>query len=45
MPAGRDDEGPVYLPIDSKFPQEDYASLADASDRATPSRPRTPARR
>ncbi len=30
---GRDDEGPVYLPIDSKFPQEDYARLADASDR------------
>lgn len=29
---GRDDSGrPVYLPIDSKFPQEDYARLADAS--------------
>lgn len=23
---------PVYLPIDSKFPQEDYARLADASE-------------
>lgn len=29
---GRDHNGrPVYLPIDSKFPQEDYARLADAS--------------
>jgi len=25
---------PVYLPIDSKFPQEDYLRLLDASDRA-----------
>jgi DNA recombination protein RmuC len=30
---GRDGERPVYLPIDSKFPQEDYARLAEASDR------------
>lgn len=30
---GKDEERPVYLPIDSKFPQEDYARLADASDR------------
>lgn len=30
---GKDGERPVYLPIDSKFPQEDYARLADASDR------------
>ncbi len=29
---GRDGSGlPVYLPIDSKFPQEDYARLAEAS--------------
>ena len=29
---GRDESGlPVYLPIDSKFPQEDYARLAEAS--------------
>ena len=29
---GREDGGaPVYLPIDSKFPQEDYARLAEAS--------------
>lgn len=30
---GKDGERPVYLPIDSKFPQEDYARLAEASDR------------
>jgi len=30
---GKEEGGPVYLPIDSKFPQEDYARLADASDR------------
>ena len=26
--------GPVFLPIDSKFPQEDYLRLLDASERA-----------
>jgi DNA recombination protein RmuC len=26
----------VYLPIDSKFPQEDYARLQDAADKADP---------
>lgn len=30
---GRDDAGPVYLPIDSKFPQEDYERLLDAQER------------
>jgi DNA recombination protein RmuC len=30
---GKDGETPVYLPIDSKFPQEDYARLAEASER------------
>ena len=29
-------EEPVYLPIDSKFPQEDYARLADASQQGDP---------
>ena len=29
---GKDEERTVYLPIDSKFPQEDYARLADASE-------------
>ncbi len=29
---GRDEDGaPVYLPIDSKFPQEDYARLTEAA--------------
>src|SRR5581483_1147759 len=32
---GRDDENsPVWLPIDSKFPQEDYQRLVDASERS-----------
>jgi DNA recombination protein RmuC len=32
---GKDDEGStVWLPIDSKFPQEDYQRLQEASDRA-----------
>ncbi|MBA3260100.1 MAG: DNA recombination protein RmuC [Gemmatimonadales bacterium] len=32
---GRDAEGqPVYLPIDSKFPQEEYQRLLDAAERA-----------
>ena len=30
---GRDGEKPIYLPIDSKFPQEDFMRLAEASDR------------
>ncbi len=30
---GRDVDGPVYLPIDSKFPQEDYERLLDAQER------------
>lgn len=30
---GRDDSDCVWLPIDSKFPQEDYLRLADASER------------
>ena len=30
---GKEDEKPVYLPIDSKFPQEDYARLAEASEK------------
>lgn len=31
LPGRGDSERPVYLPIDSKFPQEDYARLAEAS--------------
>lgn len=30
---GRDDEQPVWLPIDSKFPQEDYERLLEAQER------------
>lgn len=29
---GRDDEGALYLPIDSKLPQEDYERLLDAQE-------------
>ncbi|MGO3678369.1 MAG: DNA recombination protein RmuC [Microbacteriaceae bacterium] len=29
---GRDRDEPIYLPIDSKFPQEDYERLLDAQD-------------
>ena len=31
---GTDSQDQVWLPIDSKFPQEDYARLQDAQDRA-----------
>jgi len=31
---GQEDGGPVYLPIDSKFPVEDYQRLLDAQDAA-----------
>ena len=33
---GRDDQNQVWLPVDSKFPQEDYRRLQDAQDRADP---------
>ncbi|UJP11594.1 DNA recombination protein RmuC [Microbacterium sp. KUDC0406] len=29
---GREDDSPVYLPIDSKFPQEDYERLLEAQE-------------
>jgi DNA recombination protein RmuC len=31
-PAGVDDEGPLWLPIDAKFPTEDYERLVEASE-------------
>lgn len=35
LPGPKDDPGtPVWLPIDSKFPQEDYLRLQDAADKA-----------
>lgn len=33
---GKDTGNSVYLPIDAKFPQEDYQRLLDAQDRANP---------
>ncbi len=37
LPGPTDDrDAIVYLPIDSKFPQEDYARLQDAADQADP---------
>jgi len=33
LPGRNSHDGPVWLPIDSKFPLEDYQSLLDASDR------------
>lgn len=34
LPGGQDDEGPLWLPIDAKFPQEDYQRMLDAADPA-----------
>ena len=36
IPSGSDGKEIVYLPIDSKFPREDYERLCDAADRANP---------
>ena len=33
---GRSDGAPVWLPIDAKFPRDDYERLLDAQDRADP---------
>jgi len=33
---GDDDKRPVWLPIDAKFPMEDYQRLVDAQERADP---------
>ncbi|HIT54617.1 MAG TPA: DNA recombination protein RmuC [Candidatus Fimivicinus intestinavium] len=34
LPSGEEDGAETFLPIDSKFPMEDYARLCDAADRA-----------
>lgn len=34
LPGGQDGEGPLWLPIDAKFPQEDYQRMLDAQDPA-----------
>jgi DNA recombination protein RmuC len=36
LPGRSDDGTPVWLPIDAKFPREDYERLLDAQDRADP---------
>ena len=34
LPGRRDDDKPLWLPIDAKFPREDYERLVDALERA-----------
>ena len=34
LPSRRDDDRPLWLPIDAKFPREDYERLVDALERA-----------
>jgi DNA recombination protein RmuC len=36
FPGRRDDGTPLWLPIDAKFPREDYERLQDAQERADP---------
>jgi len=36
LPGRRDDGRPLWLPIDAKFPREDYERLLDAHERAAP---------
>jgi DNA recombination protein RmuC len=35
LPGGVEGDGPLWLPIDAKFPNEDYERLVDASDRGS----------
>lgn len=41
---GKDEESPVWLPIDAKFPIEDYQKLLEAQERADPAAVETAAR-
>lgn len=34
LPGRKDDETPVWIPVDAKFPREDYERLLDAQERA-----------
>ncbi|HEV8690321.1 MAG TPA: DNA recombination protein RmuC [Ideonella sp.] len=36
LPGRRDDGAPLWLPIDAKFPREDYERLLEAQDQADP---------
>ena len=36
LPGRRDDGAPLWLPIDCKFPREDYERLVEAQERADP---------
>ncbi|WP_372527858.1 DNA recombination protein RmuC, partial [Piscinibacter sp.] len=36
LPGRRDDGAPLWLPIDAKFPREDYERLLEAQERADP---------
>lgn len=36
LPGKNEEEGPVYLPIDAKFPQEDYLRLQSAYENGDP---------
>ena len=36
LPGRHDDGQPLWLPLDAKFPREDYERLLDAQDRADP---------
>ena len=36
LPGQREDGAPLWLPIDAKFPREDYERLLDAQERADP---------
>ena len=45
MPGRSDDGAPCWLPIDAKFPLEDYQRLQDALERADGERPSKRARK
>ena len=36
FPGRREDGAPLWLPVDAKFPREDYERLLDAQERADP---------
>ena len=36
LPGRRDDGAPLWLPVDAKFPREDYERLVDAQERGDP---------